>query len=56
MSAIPPILCFILYSLSLSKKGSLVELPAKEKEEVFKKLINKELLKELSRRDVCVLD
>lgn len=56
MSTIPPILCFILYLLSFPKKGSLVELLAKERDEVFKKLINKEWLKELFRRDVCGLD
>lgn len=56
MSVIPLILCFILYPLSFSKKGSVVELLAEERGEVFKKLINKEWLKELARRDVCGLD
>lgn len=34
----------------------MVELLAEERGEVFKKLINKEWLKELARRDVCGLD
>lgn len=56
MSVIPPIPCFILDPLSFSKKGSVVELLAEERGEVFKKLINKEWLKELARRNVCGLD
>lgn len=56
VSVIPPIPCFILDPLSFSKKGSVVELLAEERGEVFKKLINKEWLKELARRDVCGLD